>query len=66
MIDIDAAVIKGLDIVQEDDAIDLGAEDAVAFYERFLERDRTLSLFDAVVRTVHDAFLTGVAVGKEH
>ena len=66
MINIDAAVKKGLDIVQEDDDIDLDAEDAVAFYERFVDRARTLSLFDAVVRTAHDAFLTGVVTGKEH
>lgn len=64
MMDLEKAINQGLDIVMAEERLDLGAEEAFRFYERFLERAKTQPLLDAVVETVHDAYLIGLAMGR--
>ena len=65
MRNLDEAITSGLSFVKADEDLDLDAEEMMALYEKFLARDQDLSLLGAVTLTAHDAFLIGVAFGRE-
>lgn len=59
------AIEKGYEIVRAEEPVDLDHQEMMELWGRFEERSKTKPLFDAVIRTAHEAFLCGVVFGRD-
>lgn len=59
------AIEKGYEIVRAEEPVDLDYQEIMELWERFEERNKTEPLFDAVIKTAHEAFLCGVVFGRD-
>lgn len=62
--DMEQAIRDGLELVKADEELDLDAEEMMALYDRFRENGGK-GVFDAFAITVHDAFMAGLALGRQ-
>ena len=63
--DIEKAIEQGEQIVRAEEDLDLNMKEALTLWNRYEDRNLEIGTVDAVLKTIHEAFLVGVVFGRE-